>query len=618
MITDSLKQIGLFLDGEKNTETVEKADYEPSDREKDVMKVMKNRMEAGYSTARQSRVEFNDLSVLDKDTACTLAYNGYQAGDGHTGDGIDSWRSNALRLVERNKVISISGHAISRLGLLKQEAASQGSVPQQEASRVMNTLANWLFNTFMSRRDKLMLMTQCLVNPAGIMHLECKHKGEDIEYTFTNVPVDQLYIENFFEPDIQKQGWLVFRQVRGHAYYERKYKGNKNWEYVRKGMHCLSTDANGDFYYVYDSALQKELDEELTSYDLDGKMYVTLNGVVMKDGENQREDGLYPFVKSGYQLLRENCFYYASLVHIAGYDARVINSLYPIVIDGAIWNSRPPMAYFGREKVSSDVMIPGSMTSFSDKDAKVMPLAPPFDLNSGFSAVTKAEESLNQATDMGQLTPEALNYSTAYGLSVAEQRRNESLGPFAELIIDLSAQLTRLIRGDIVQYFTLPDVSNITGDSSLAYRSFLVKHKHGDAERLKFEKMTKDALKESYETLQQEWDTGTKVTRIDPIAFRKLKFMSVLSDDVLAPKSEQVRMAYNLQTFDRLIQAKGAGSNVDLDMAAKVLLLEDNERTAKDPDLYFAKPQPQAQTQPNPLAAPNVPGVPANVAQPIA
>lgn len=611
MISDSIRQIGLFLDGGKNTNPVELARYEPPKREKEVMTMMKNRMVMGYSTARQGRVEFNDLSLLDKDTALGLAYNGYQSGDGASGDGQDSWKSNALRLVERNKVISIAGHAISRLGLLRREATSAGAVPQEEASRVMNTLCTWIFSTFFSRRARLGLMTNCLVAPAGIMHLECHREGEDIEYSFTNVPVDQLYLENFYEPSIQRQGWLVWRQVKSHAFFERKYKNNKNWDKVRKGMHFVESDPNTGFYYVYDSMLQGEMDEELTSYDLDGKMYVSLNGIVMKDGDNPRDDGLYPFVKSGYQLIRENCFYYASLVHIAGYDGRIINSIYPLIIDGAIFNSAPAMAYFGREKVSSDVMIPGSMTSFSDPNAKVMPLMPPFDLNSGLSALQKAEESLNQATDMGAMTPENVNYATAYGISVAEQRRNESLGPFAELIIDLSAQLTTLVSGDVLQFCTLPDVSNLTGNKDLAYKSFLIKQKHGSHERIQFDRLVKDTMAESYKTLQTEWDTGAKTTRVDSIAFRKLKFMTVYSDDILQVKSENLRIALASQTLDKLIAARQAGSTVDMDKAVIDLLLSENEKTAKDPQAYFPKPQPQAPNQPN--QANVIPGVPSGM-----
>lgn len=613
MIEEDLKQIGLFLDGGKNSQEVMPSDYAPSIEEQAACILVRNRMTQGYTTARRPRVEFNDLCVLDKDTALTLAYNGYQANDGAPdGDESEAWKSNALRLVERNKVISIAGHAISRLGLLRQEAASQGSVPQEEAARVMNTLSNWLFNTFLSRRDKLMLMTQCLVNPAGLMKMECGYtKDDDIQYHFTVVPVDQLYIENFFEPDIQKQGWLVHRQVKGHAYYERKYKGNANLKWVKAGMRMLYNDANQGFYYVYDPNMQGEMDEELTSYDLDGKCVTTLNGVVMENGNNSREDGLYPYVKGGYQVMRENCFYYASLVHIAGYDARIINTLYPLLIDGAIWNSMPAMAYFGREKVSSDILIPGSVTSFSDKEAKLESIKPPSDISAALSALQKSEESLNQATDMGAMTPENVNYATAYAISVAEQHRNEALGPFAELIIDLSAQITRIMRGDILQHMTLANVSNVSGDKELTYRSFLVKEKQGAHERFAFDKLVKSQLDESYKTLQQSFDTGAKTTRIDPMAFRKLKFMSTLSDDVLQPKSENVRTALALQTLDKLIALKGAGSNVDLDKAAKALLLSENEKTARDPDSFFL-PAPA----PNPLAPPNAQGQPAGMPAP--
>ena len=112
------EQIGKALSkNHDNTVAVMPAAYTPSDKTKETMKVVRQRTCDGYTTSRRPRVEFNDLCLLDKDTACWLAYNGYQPNDGeaYPNDQAEAWKSNALRLVERNKVMSIAAHATARL-----------------------------------------------------------------------------------------------------------------------------------------------------------------------------------------------------------------------------------------------------------------------------------------------------------------------------------------------------------------------------------------------------------------------------------------------------------------------------------------------------------------------
>jgi hypothetical protein len=618
----------LAKEGKEDVSGLEKSVWQPDEKEKDVLMEMKKRFTLGYTTMYRPRVEFNDLSLLARDQVDFLAFNTYQPNNGEPLDGdTNAWRSNAIRPVERNKCISTAGHAAQRFGFLKQAALNPASETQQDAASVMDTLLDWSRAQYFSPMFFLNSVLQAEIAPAAIIHVEyrevykaCPDKiNADGSYTVkaeidedssgivpTIVPVDQLYIENFFEPDIQKQQWLIWRRVQSHSLLAQKYGHLPNWKHVRMGMQLVYNDANQGFYYVYDPNMRQTMAEEVIEFQRatarePAMMRVYVNGILLSrpDALSPREDGLYPFAKGGFSLIRTPCFYYKSLVFSVQQDAKVINTLYPLVIDGAYLDVMQPMVATGAEIINSDVVVPGMVTTFSNPDATLRPIRGATNMNSGLEAMTKVEESLGQTNQVNPVGAQSKNM-TAYEISVREQERDEAIGPFRTMLIDLSSQLTKLVRGIILQHFTVTDAGMITDNAELVYKAFVLAEKNGLSKRVSFETgMGDDELEESYKTLDMQGGLKSETTlaRVNPKGFRKLKFHSVMSEDVLRPKSEAFQRQFDLETYDRLIQNPAAKP----EEALKVFLLSTNEKSARDPDRFVVNQQtnPLAAMQPN-------------------
>ena len=81
------------------------------------------------------------------------------------------------------------------------------------------------------------------------------------------VPVDQLFIENFYEPDIQKQAWLILRKVYSYANAQTKYQECPNFKYVTPGVQTLYNDANQSWYSVYDTNMRQDEIEEVVYWN---------------------------------------------------------------------------------------------------------------------------------------------------------------------------------------------------------------------------------------------------------------------------------------------------------------------------------------------------------------
>lgn len=652
MVSPSLR---IELDAQKGIKN-EASTYNPTPAESAVRSMVIQHFALGYTTMYRPRVEFNDLSLIARDQTDFLAWNTYQPnnGDPYPGDAINGWRSNAVRPIERNKAISIAAHATARLLFPKIFAFDKQSEYQEEAAKVIEDLMEWTAERYDYAYSTLRSVIQALISPASIVHTEYtevyrevkrekqkdgtwrkeKMLDEDMSgFRETVVRTDQFFIENFFEPDIQKQGWLIWRRVQDHRLMEEKYGHLENFKHVRPGMQVLFNDANQGFYYVYDPNMRQYQDEEVLYWNKSMDVFLVLvNGVMVTpyDNPNPRWDKQYPFAKFGYELINNTCFYYKSLVFKISHDANIVNTLYPMVIDGTYLNIMPPFLNRGGEEIASDVIVPGQVTTLSSPDAELSPIKMASDIRSGLEALMKVEESINQTSEV-PVTPQG-GSETAYEISKREQERNVQLGLFIQMIGNFIKQFGKLRLNDILQHLTVPQVDKITDNPELVYRTFVMNNKEKISKSLRRkiqfdatlpdEPVSPDVQKQmSYETLAKQggMDSETELYRVNPRLMRDLQYMVVVSPDVLSQRSEDVERMFMLEAYDRAIQ----NPVLDQDAVTRDFLLMAYPKSARNPDKYLRSQQntglqegmgmPQlSATQPQPAQAmpQGMPGAP--------
>lgn len=613
--------------GQKGNIPYEMASYQPEGLQRERMALVRSCFQLGDVTMQKPRPEFNDLSVIGRDQYDKLQFNAYQANNGQavTGDPMNAWRSNAMRPIVRDKCISIAAHATARLIFPKVFAYDEDNEIQEDAAQVMETLMEW------STRQKwgetsLKVVIEALTSPASILHSEYSEvynaKGDldEIQSGFidTIVPVDQLYISNFYEPDIQKQDWLIWRRVQSYQLLMQKYSTKyDNFKYVKPGIQYIYNDANQSFYAVYDNNMRQDECEEIIFYHrVLGLQSVCINGVYLpkagSDEElNPRQDGFYPFSKFGYQLINNRCFYYKSLAFYLMQDANIINTLYPMIIDGTYLQIFPPLINRGGEAIRSNVWIPGASVTLSSPNANVEPLAisTPNALAQGVNVMTEVEKSIVASSDLGQ-DAQGNADQTAYAISVQQQQANTLLGVFITMIGSYVLQYGKLRIGDIIQHLTVPELLEINGQPELVYKSFLLRDKTGNHKKVEFDykmpdKMTeKERLKRSYDVLKRQGGIKGKQTLwiANPSLFRKMKYEEAISPDVLNPLSEDLERQFGLAQWDRMVQQVPTGM-YDAEETGK-LLLELFPRTKKDPDKYMPKQLAQGQPSMQPIQQP--------------
>lgn len=605
------------------------AEYTETPEQTAISEMILKHFVLGTTTAYTPRVEFNDLSLITRDQYDQMSFNTYQPNNGEAWEGAPqtAWRSRAMRPVVRNKCMSIAAHATARLLFPKVFAYNDQSESQEEAARIMEDLMEWSGDVSNYPFTALMRVIQALSSPASIGYTEYgevmktvkTEKGEDGKWLEARVrdesypcfmdavvPVNQLYIQNIFEPDIQRQGWLIWRKVYSYSEAQIKYNGvYDNFKYVRPGVQTIYDDANRTFYYVYDPNMRQEDVEEVIYWNknLDIKI-IMVNRIMLTayDNPNPRQDKLYPFDKFFYEAIHSRFFYGKSLAFKLQHDADIVNTLYQMVIDGTYLSIFKPMVNVGGEIIASDVIVPGAVTTLSDPNADLRAINVGSDLKAGMETLAVVEKSINESSQEPLQQGQDQNGSqTAYEISRIEQNANTVLGLFLQMIGKHVKDFGKLRISDIIQYLTLPEVVNIEGeeDSELVYKTFFLKAPAkgaGKSKKIEFsndmpEGVTlDDYLGHSYDMLQQEEDKGMEIAKVNPQMFRDLQYMATISPDTMNPKSTDLERAWALEDFDRMVMHPEI---FDSEETGK-LLLTNNPLMQKDPDKYIAKkPSPE-------------------------
>lgn len=611
---------------EKGEVTDEIADYTQTDDERTVAAMVLKHFVLGTTNMYTPRVEFNDLSLTGRDQYDQMSFNTYQPNNGEAwaGDPQGAWRSRAIRPVVRNKCVSIAAHATARLIFPKVFAYNDNSEEQKAAAQVMEDLMEWSGDVSNYSYTALMRVITALSSPASIGYTEYgevtrlvkTEKGKDGKWIEKRVqdeaypcfmdavvPVDQLYIQNFYEPDIQKQGFLLWRKVYSFSEAQSKYLGvYDNFKYVTPGVQTIYDDANRTFYNVYDPNMRQEDVEEIVYWNknLDLKI-IMVNGVMLTehDNPNPRQDKLYPFDKFGYEPIHQRFFYYKSLAFKLQHDADIVNTLYQMIIDRTYLDTFKPMVNVGGEIIASDVIVPGAVTTLSspDADLRAINMGTNADVSSAIESMSLVEKSLNESSQEPLQSGQPDSGSqTAYEISRLEQNANTVLGLFLQMIAKHVKDFGKLRLGDIVQYLTVPEVAEITGNPQLAYKTFFLKgaDEGSKSKKIEFDLNMPDTMSEdeyldaSYKLGDEESGKDIEISKVNPSVFRELKYRVTISPDVLNPRSESLERAYSLELYDRAVQNPTA----DQEEIYKILLTT-NPTTARDPDKFITKPQPQ-------------------------
>ena len=126
------------------------------------------------------------------------------------------------------------------------------------------------------------------------------------------VPLEDFYIANPYEPDLQKQPFVLWRKITTYLEAEREFGGYHNWKYVKSGPYTVSGDPTTFYRNKVYTDLSQDQCEVLKYWCRKKNQYiVVVSGVIVYNGVIPFKDGKYPFAKGIFEPF-ENFFFWGS------------------------------------------------------------------------------------------------------------------------------------------------------------------------------------------------------------------------------------------------------------------------------------------------------------------
>jgi len=568
--------------GKKNETLDSPSNYRPEKDVRDRLTNLKAHFTVADTIFSSSYEEFNDRSLIDYQNDCQKIFNNYT--EPKSNDPAESWKSTVKRGLSRNKVISIAAHITSTVLYPNIIAQNQEDSQDEEAAMIMRDLMEWSWEESKYARVFINTVIAALVNPAAIIYEGynevkrpfkiIKEDGswkeeemiDDVYSGFQNlvVPVDELCIGNFYEENIQKQPFLIWKKYIDYEAAKIKYGNNKNFnDYVRPGIRTYYNDSEDTFYEQYDESFEDRLVEEIVYYNRFADLELRIvNGVLLDEPNRpmQRKDKRYPFAKNGYEKIDEGkCFYYKSLIDKLKNDQEVLDKLYELIVNGTYLQVMPPLANFGSESVNSNVIIPGATINFQDPQGKLEPIGTNRDLASGFNALQMVENSANEASqDPMQSGQSPKGSQTAFEIARLEQNAKTILGLYGKSIIELVEDFGELRLKTILEKMPISEASSILSSSGkIKFKSIIVSDREVDgkkkARRIDFTDSEDIENTDVYDLYEEENKKNMSIAKVNVELFKKLNYKVKVNPDFVQPNSKAVQKALNLEAYDRAI-----------------------------------------------------------------
>lgn len=586
-----------------------------NDEIQDIMMVQKA-LEVGAQVLNKPRLEFNDLSVVARSQIDRAQFNTYvpNNGDGAEGDIVNGWRSNAIRPVIRNKAITTVSYLMSRFLYPGVRAFDEENKQKSEEAQVMRDLIQVAGIQSKYEFTALKAAMTMMFSPATIIFTEfaesyrkVRSRANPNEATYVLdeensghsdfiVPVEQFYIQDFYQNDVQKQGFVAWRRVVTYESAASRWGNTPNFEFVKKGKTVVLGGTVGTFYELTDPDLQGENVEEVLYWNrTEDLFHVVVGGVLITkhNNPNPRLDKKYPFAVSGFELIDEGrCFYYKSLAFKLQEDARIANTLYPMIIDGTYLSMFPPTYSVGGEMTEESVIVPGMTVNFSDKDSKVSPILNSPDLRAGLETLLAVDKSINTTSPEAVDTNTSRENPTATQIVEGKSEANMLMSLILMMIAHLVQQYGNLKISDILQFDTIGKVKDGVSNT-LLYKTFILPESNTSGKRgriLSFDGSLPDEMSEEDVLLAsaavQSEEKDLELYKINPSLFAKFKYSAYVSPETMEKYDEARMRAYAQEMYTLLANSP----SINQDELVR-LLLENSPLTRRKVDKFINKQQ---------------------------
>lgn len=570
--------------------------------------------------------EFDNLDFYKFLNICSDRYN--ENTPVRSPDPVDSWKSDTIRPLTRNKVRDMAAQATATILYPFVEAHNDDDMEDKALAIVMADIVEDILEKDDYTEKIIDIAIDLLTKPLAIVkqgfyeHMktvkELKEDGsykkkEVLDHIYSGfrlyiIPTENLYLGNIYEPNLQKQPYVIEHNLITYSSAKAKYGNLPAFKYVTTGMRAFCDFENRTFFNQEIKGMDPQMVEEVIFMDVQNDLELTaIGGVLIHEDperpiQQNRDDKLYPYAVNGFERFHNKFAYYRPLVWNLKNIQDELDIMHRMTIDGTFLRLMPPLAVYGEESMDNTVIVPGNLIPLEDPDSKITPIQSGFDIGAGWSAVSAFEQNAAATSTSDQSGGNPLSKeATKFEISTLEQNAATKLGLFGKRLSFMVRDIGRLIVPSVLEHMPFAEVLEVTGsENKVKLHSVVIKNREVDGQpvsrTIKFRpdtEMTPEALAgEESELLKQELD-GSREANKDRIPltksimivnrklFKRAKYLVKISpryDD------KSIRDAKGVQFYDRATVNPVGDQKKLLGMLQKTLVPDLDGEFSIDPE----------------------------------
>ena len=341
--------------------------------------------------------------------------------------------------------------------------------------------------------------------------------------------LEDVYIANPFEPDIQKQPFVIWRKVTSYQEASYQFGHYKNWKYVVPGSYRVLMEPRTYYNEELYTALQDYQTEIYRYYNRKENIYIVMvNGVILYKGPIPFKHGKYPIAKYIFEPFGPDFFWGAGAPYKFMGEQDTQNTFINMMVDKTYGSLLPyGLSSDLDDLIEDDVLAPNKIRKVGDINKWK------FDTLPGVSAgeqqmfqtmMDLIRQNSGLADAGGAATPKGGRLSVRQVL-LQHQEQMQKISFSMNFLEDGERDRTELRIKNIIQFYSIPKIEKITGKSGKEIESLIYKEA-----RL-------------YDSSLSDGRTGTKIIK--------------MVDDSMMDDNERMTLQNDLSIMEEMGEATG-------------------------------------------------------------
>jgi hypothetical protein len=483
-------------------QTEVKATWTPTEKEMDSFKLLMEDYIKGRNIIQKSYNQFNNRTLYDCIDDWQKRWNGYVV----LPDIVDTNPSSRIFLnFTRNAIISWISKVAMEVPRAKIEVVNKKSgMNNRRMAEIFESMLHYSENAENYPARFVEAALEICVKGTGIVYesyakIEQEMKipdGFDIETgkgkfkkekrlvyddCFQKiVPIEDFYIANPYQPDIQKQPFIIWREITTYEEFKSEYGHYKNADCVTPGAYVILSEPTTFYRNKIYTELAPNQCEILRYYNRQKNRHiVSANGIVIYDGPIPFKDGKYPFARGIFEPYSNDFFWGMGFPNKIMGEQDLANGFFNMMVDKTYGSLLPyGLSSDLDDLIEDDILAPNKIRKVSDINKWKFDTLP---------SVNAAEQAMLQTTiqflkeNSGDLGGAGTAYSPKGGklqvrqVMLRQQEMMQRLGYSINFLEEFEKDRRTLRLSHILQFYSIPKMERITGKNgkeieSLVYR----------------------------------------------------------------------------------------------------------------------------------------------------